>query len=94
MTFVQVLVIGLLIGSVYGLFSVGLMLVFGVLCVVNFVYGEFVMIGMYGVYSILLWLYVSFYVVILVVIVGMVGIGVVFYYICFYGECGGVVGYD
>ena len=43
----QVLVTGLLIGGVLALLSSGLTLIFGVMRVVNFAQGEFVMLGMY-----------------------------------------------
>lgn len=43
----QVFANGLLIGGVYGLVAVGLNLVFGVLKIVNFAYGEFLMMSMY-----------------------------------------------
>jgi len=41
---------GLLLGGVYGLVSVGLTLIFGVMRVVNFAHGEFLMLGMYAAY--------------------------------------------
>lgn len=44
---VQALLLGLLAGGVYGLFAVGLSLSFGVLRIVNFAHGDFVMLGMY-----------------------------------------------
>ena len=44
----QSLALGLLIGSVYGLLCLGLGLIFGVMRVVNFAQGEFMMLGMYG----------------------------------------------
>ncbi|GAC1325496.1 MAG: branched-chain amino acid ABC transporter permease [Mycobacteriales bacterium] len=44
------LVTGLLVGGIYALVAVGLNLVFGVIRVVNFAHGEFVMLGMYGAY--------------------------------------------
>ncbi len=46
--FLQSLVDGILIGGVYGVISVGLSLVFGVLRIVNFAQAEFLMIGMYA----------------------------------------------
>ena len=45
---VQSLMSGLLIGCVYGLLCLGLGLIFGVMRVVNFAQGEFMMLGMYG----------------------------------------------
>jgi branched-chain amino acid transport system permease protein len=47
-TFVQVVVTGVLLGGLYGLFSSGLTLVFGITRVVNFAHGEFVTLGMYA----------------------------------------------
>ena len=41
----QLLVSGLLIGGVYGLLSIGLTLIFGVLRIVNFAQGEFIMLA-------------------------------------------------
>jgi branched-chain amino acid transport system permease protein len=43
----QAVVNGLLIGGIYALVSIGVTLIFGVVKVVNFAQGEFVMIGMY-----------------------------------------------
>ncbi|WP_339948076.1 branched-chain amino acid ABC transporter permease [uncultured Albimonas sp.] len=44
----NILAVGLLLGGIYALVSVGLNLIFGVIRVVNFAQGEFVMLGMYG----------------------------------------------
>src|SRR5918999_2064895 len=44
----QALTAGLLIGSVYALMCVGLGLIFGVMRVINFAQGEFLMLGMYA----------------------------------------------
>jgi branched-chain amino acid transport system permease protein len=44
----QLLVSGILIGGVYALASVGLTLIFGVLRIVNFAQGEFIMLAMFG----------------------------------------------
>ena len=46
----QSLVAGLLTGSTYGLMCVGLTIIFGVMRVINFAQGEFMMLGMYFTY--------------------------------------------
>jgi branched-chain amino acid transport system permease protein len=48
----QLVYSGLLIGSVYALMSIGLTLIFGVLRIVNFAHGEFLMIAMYGAWAV------------------------------------------
>jgi len=45
--FAQTIVSGLLLGAVLSLIAVGLSLIFGVVDIVNFAHGEFVMAGMY-----------------------------------------------
>jgi branched-chain amino acid transport system permease protein len=45
--FLQFLTAGLLTGVVYGLMCVGLSIIFGVMRVINFAQGEFMMLGMY-----------------------------------------------
>jgi len=52
----QALTAGLLIGSVYALMCVGLGLIFGVMRVINFAQGEFLMLGMYGTLYAYTWL--------------------------------------
>jgi branched-chain amino acid transport system permease protein len=47
MILVQVIVGGLLLGAVYALFSSGLTLIWGMMNVINFAHGDFVMLGMY-----------------------------------------------
>jgi branched-chain amino acid transport system permease protein len=46
----QALLNGLLVGSIYGLIGVGLNIIYGVLRVVNFSHGEFVILGSYFAY--------------------------------------------
>lgn len=47
---IQALVTGVLIGGVFALLSVGLTLIWGVMRIINFAHGEFLMVGMYVVY--------------------------------------------
>ena len=49
-TIVQAVINGLLIGGIYELVSIGVTLIFGVVKIVNFAQGEFVMVGMYITY--------------------------------------------
>jgi branched-chain amino acid transport system permease protein len=46
--FLQLLAAGLLTGAIYGLMCVGLSVIFGVMRVINFAQGEFMMLGMYA----------------------------------------------
>jgi branched-chain amino acid transport system permease protein len=48
----QLVYSGLLTGSVYALMSMGLTLIFGVLRIVNFAHGEFLMVAMYGAWAV------------------------------------------
>jgi len=48
--FIQAVVNGIMIGGIYALVAVGLTLIFGVMDVVNFAQGEFVMLGMFVTY--------------------------------------------
>lgn len=50
----QSIVSGLLMGGVYSLVAVGLSLIFGVMRIINFAHGSFMMLGMFTTY----WLYV------------------------------------
>jgi branched-chain amino acid transport system permease protein len=52
----QALTAGILIGSVYALMCVGLGLIFGVMRVINFAQGEFLMLGMYATLYLYTWL--------------------------------------
>ena len=56
--YIQLLIAGILLGGIYSLASVGLTLIFGVMKIVNFGHGEFLMIAMY----ISFWLYHYFHI--------------------------------
>ena len=45
--FLQALIAGLLTGAIYGLLCVALSVIFGVMRVINFAHGDFMMLGMY-----------------------------------------------
>ena len=45
--FFQIIVNGLFTGGIYSLVAVGLTLIYGVMIIVNFAHGEFLMVGMY-----------------------------------------------
>lgn len=47
-SFLQTLASGVLVGGLYGLFSSGLTLIFGITRVINFAHGDFVTLGMFG----------------------------------------------
>ncbi len=70
-TVIQLIVSGLLIGSIYALMSIGLTLIFGVLRIVNFAHGEFLMIAMYGAWALSRLLGINPYVAAIVVIPAM-----------------------
>src|SRR5271157_1294773 len=45
--FFQTVVNGLFIGGIYSLVAIGLTLIYGVMAILNFAHGEFLMLGMY-----------------------------------------------
>ena len=49
---IQTIVIGLMMGCIYGLIAFGLSLLFGVMKIVNFAHGAIIMVGMYTVFFI------------------------------------------
>src|SRR5947199_3303072 len=55
MILLQVLVGGLLLGVIYALFASGLTLIWGMMNFINFAHGEFVMLGMYAAFVVVLW---------------------------------------
>jgi branched-chain amino acid transport system permease protein len=76
--FSNILTLGLLLGGIYALVSIGLNLIFGVIRIINFAQGEFVMLGMYGAYACYSFLGVDPYIALIVVvpILGFLGMAV------------------
>jgi branched-chain amino acid transport system permease protein len=65
--FLNILVSGLLLGGIYSLVSRGLNLIFGVVRIVNFAQGEFIMLAMYAAYFCFVHLGVSPYLTFIIV---------------------------
>jgi len=70
-TFGQLILSGVFIGGIYALMSMGLTLIFGVLRIVNFAHGEFLMLGMYGAWAITRLLGLSPYIAAIAVVPAM-----------------------
>jgi branched-chain amino acid transport system permease protein len=51
----ETLIAGVMTGGLYGVIAVGLALIFGVMRVINFAHGDFVMVAMYVTYFLHLW---------------------------------------
>jgi branched-chain amino acid transport system permease protein len=76
---VQAIVSGILIGGVYGLFSIGLTLILGVTRLTNFAHGEFIMLGMYLTYVAFTYFSINPYLSIVIVAPLMYLFGLVIY---------------
>ena len=81
MVVLQVIVGGLLLGSIYALFSSGLTLIWGMMNFINFAHGEFVMIGMYVALLVVVWLGGGPVVFGLAAAVGLFVLGVAIYFL-------------
>ena len=77
----QLIFSGLLIGSIYALMSMGLTLIFGVLRVVNFAHGEFLMFAMYGAWAFVTYTGFNAYVACLAVVPAMLLYGALIHWI-------------
>jgi len=79
----QQIVLGLLIGGLYGLAAAGLSLVFGVLKVLNVAHGELIMLGGYGAFWLFALLGVDPFVSLALVIPATIALGAVLYWTLF-----------
>ena len=81
--FLQILFWGLYAGCIYILLATGLNLIFGVMKIVNFAHGEFLMIGAYITATVFLLTGINPYVILLLSMLALVGIGAVIERLCF-----------
>jgi branched-chain amino acid transport system permease protein len=78
-TIAQLLVSGVMLGGIYAIMAIGLTLIFGVLKVVNFAHGEFLMLAMYVAWAMTSLAGVSAYTVIIIVVPALFAFGALIY---------------
>jgi branched-chain amino acid transport system permease protein len=78
---VQALVNGIILGAIYGLIGLGLNVIFGVLRVVNFAHGEFLVLGAYFAFLALHFLGLNPFVALPLVFAVFFGIGYLLYFV-------------
>ena len=81
--FLQILFWGLYAGCIYILLATGLNLIFGVMKIVNFAHGEFLMIGAYITATIFLLTGINPYLIILLSMLALIAVGAVVERLCF-----------
>ncbi len=79
--FIQLLIAGILLGGIYALASIGLTLIFGVMKIVNFAHGEFLMIAMYLSFWFYHYLHIDPYLSTLLLVPVIFLIGILTYYL-------------
>ena len=79
--FFQLLIAGILLGGIYALASIGLTLIFGVMKIVNFAHGEFLMIAMYLSFWLFHYLRIDPYLSTLLLVPIMFLVGILTYYL-------------
>jgi branched-chain amino acid transport system permease protein len=80
-TLAQLVVSGVMLGGVYAIMSIGLTLIFGVLKIVNFAHGEFLMLAMYVAWAIVSVAGVNAYAAAVVVVPVLFGFGALVYFL-------------
>jgi branched-chain amino acid transport system permease protein len=78
-TLAQLLVSGIMLGGIYALMSIGLTLIFGVLKIVNFAHGEFLMLAMYAAWAVVSFSGINVYAAALIVIPLLFSFGALIY---------------
>jgi branched-chain amino acid transport system permease protein len=78
-TLAQLLVSGVMLGGIYAVMSIGLTLIFGVLKIVNFAHGEFLMLAMYVAWAVVSLVGGTAYTAMVVVVPVLFGFGMLVY---------------
>ena len=76
----QAIVSGFLLGGVYSLICVGLTLTFGVMRIINFAHGEFLMVAMYATYFFCVGFRAEPYTAIILVLPGLFLFGILIFH--------------
>lgn len=79
---IQAIINGLLMGGVYALVAVGLTIIFGVMKMLNFAQGEFLMIGMYVIFVLVTLSNASVFVMMLPAAIIMLILGYAIFHLC------------
>jgi branched-chain amino acid transport system permease protein len=75
----QAIVSGILLGGIYSLICVGLTLTFGVMRIINFAHGEFLMLAMYGTYFFVQAFHTEAYAAVVLVLPGLFLLGIIIF---------------
>jgi branched-chain amino acid transport system permease protein len=78
-TMAQLLLSGVMLGGIYAVMSIGLTLIFGVLKIVNFAHGEFLMLAMYVAWAVVSLTGANIYVAMIIVVPVLFGFGLLIY---------------
>ncbi|QEA59440.1 branched-chain amino acid ABC transporter permease [Leuconostoc koreense] len=82
-TFIQQLINGLMLGSVYALLALGYTMVYGIIKLINFAHGDIYMLGAYFGYFFIKVLHLNFFIALILAMVVSAVIGVVIEYIAY-----------
>ena len=82
-TFIQQLINGLMLGSVYALLALGYTMVYGIIKLINFAHGDIYMLGAYFGYFFIKVLHLNFFIALILAMAVSATIGVVIEYIAY-----------